>query len=103
MRRLKDPKSSLKHLQVIHISHPCHVPSVSDEARGHILTQSQTCWAFNANAVVIVDPAEVGEFEMTSQRSGLTADTFHQASISAYRIDDVMKHLEARTIEVRSQ
>ena len=91
MRRLKDPKSSLKHLQVIHISHPCHVPSVSDEARGHILTQGQTCWAFDAHAVVIVDPAEVGEFEMACKGSCLTTNSLHEATISAEGVDVVMK------------
>src|SRR6266699_5849172 len=62
LRPLKDPQSSLQHLHVIDIAHARHIPAISDEARGHILTKGQTCRAFNANAVVIVDPAEVGEF-----------------------------------------
>ena len=48
--------------QVIHISDTRHIPPIGNEACSHILTKSQTSPAFNANVVVIVDPAEVGKF-----------------------------------------
>src|SRR5436305_12779910 len=103
LRRLKDAKSSLQHLQVIDISHARHIPAIGDETRSYILAKGQTGPAFNANAVVIVDRAQVGEFEMPSKGSCLTADPFHHAPISAECVDVVMKQFEARALEVLGQ
>ncbi len=100
---MKDLKRAFQHLQVIDIPHSRHIPAIGEEARGHILAKGQVCTAFNTNAVVIVNPAQIGEVEMPGKGSGLAADPFHHVSISGEGIDVVMKQLETRAIEVRRQ
>ena len=56
--------------------------------------------AFDGDAIVVVDPAEIGQLEMTGERSRLATDTFHHVAVAAKRIDVVIEHGEVRTIEM---
>ena len=58
---LKCSERPSEHFQIVRIAHPCHIPSVTDEAGGHVLGKSQSGVAFDGDVVVVVDPAEIGE------------------------------------------
>ena len=50
--------------------------------------------------IVVVDPAEVVELDVSCQRGGLTGDPFHQAAVAAQGVDVIVKQVEPGTIEV---
>src|SRR5262249_5729365 len=55
----------------------------------------------DGDVVVVVDPAEVGELEVTGQRGGLGRNAFHHAAVAAQGVDvEVDQVLEPRPVEV---
>src|SRR5262249_10062458 len=53
------------------------------------------------DVVVVVDPAEVGELQVASERSGFRRDTFHHAAVAAQCINvEVNEILKSRLVEV---
>src|SRR5262245_14679356 len=87
---LRLPESRERRLdlvKVIGIANNQHVPSIAAEALGNILAESDARLALNSDVVVVVDPAQVIETEMTCQRGGFRADALHQAAIAADGVD----------------
>src|SRR5262249_29691494 len=80
--------------------HSRHVPAIASETRCDVIAIGQRSVAFDGDVVVIIDPTEVGQFEMTCQRRGLVRDSLHQASIAAQCVDIEIKDLVPRTIEI---
>ena len=50
---------------VVGIGHPRDMPAIADKARRYILAESNAGIALDAGMIVIVNPAQVGEFEVT--------------------------------------
>jgi len=50
-----------QHLQIVGVADAGDVPAVPQEARGHVLAERQGGVTFDGDAVVIIDPAQVGE------------------------------------------
>src|SRR5262249_21144854 len=77
---------------------PEHVPVITEEAGGNVLGKGDARTALDADVVVVVDPAEIVEAEMSGQRGRLRADALHQAPVAADGIDVVVEDLEARAV-----
>ena len=84
--------------QVVGIRHPQHLPAVSFKACPHVLGEGDAGGAFDRDAVVVIDPAQVGQLQMPGQRRGLAGDAFHHVAIAAQRIDAMVVYLEARPV-----
>jgi hypothetical protein len=56
---LKGSECAGKHLEIVCVANPRDIPSVSDEARGHVLGEGQGSVAFNRDVVVVIDPAQI--------------------------------------------
>ncbi len=91
---------TFEHREVIGVTNACDVPSVPHESSGDVIAVGERRVAFNGDVVVVVDPAQVAEFEMPGQRRGLTRDPFHHAAVATQRVDVIVEQLEAGTIEV---
>ena len=50
------------HLQIIRIAYPRHIPSITNKASRNIFTERPIRRAIERDGIVVVDPAEVGEF-----------------------------------------
>ena len=100
---LKGSERAGKHLEIVRIAHPGHVPPVADEAGGHIFRESQSRIAFDGDVIVVVNPAEIGESQMSRERCSLAGDPLHHASISAKRVDVEVEQFEAGAVVSRCQ
>src|SRR5437868_6476297 len=56
-----------EHLEVVGIAHPSDVPSVGHEASRDVVAESERGVAFNADVIVVVNPAEVRELQMSGE------------------------------------
>ena len=90
-RALERPERTLKHLQVVGVADARDVPAVPDEARGHVIAERQRRIALDGDVVVVVDPTEVIELEVSCQRGGLAGDPFHHAAVAAQGVDVIVE------------
>merc|ERR1711965_335221 len=61
---------------------PENVPPVTEESSGHIVAVGEVGVSFDRDSVVVVDPAEIGQAEVTGERRGLVRNAFHQAAVT---------------------
>src|SRR6516225_5520397 len=80
-----------KHLQVVSIANARHVPAESDEARRHIIAVRERRVSLDGYVVVIVDPTEIVEIEVSCQRGCLAGDPFHHAAVAAQRVNVIVE------------
>src|SRR5262249_25024984 len=102
-RALERPERALEHLEIIGVADARDVPPEPDEARGHIIAVRQRRVALDGYVIVVVDPTEVVELEVSCQRGGLAGDPFHHAAVAAQSVYVVVEQIEPRTIEVAGQ
>src|SRR6185295_384303 len=77
------PKGVLDSIEIVGITDTNHVPSVGKEPPSNILGERDIRLAFDGDVVVVVNPAQVVELEVSSQRGGLCRDAFHHATVAA--------------------
>ena len=75
-----------------------HVPMIAHEAGRDVLAEGEAGVAFDRDMVVVVDPAEVVERQMSGERGRLRADALHQAAVAADRIDVIVEDVELRLV-----
>ena len=97
---MKTLQRALDQFNVIRITDPRNLPSVTDETRRHILGESQIRVTFDRDVVAVVDPTEVGQLQVTCERRRFAGDAFHQASIATERVDVEVEQVEARAVYV---
>ncbi len=91
----EDRERILDLLPTVGIADPQHVPAICEAAYRHILREGDARVALDGNVVVVVDPTQVVEAEMTGQRGRLRADPFHQAAVAANCINIIVEEIEA--------
>ncbi len=84
--------------QVVDVIDLHHVPAITGEALPHIFAECQRGVAFDGDGVVVIDPAEVREFEVPGDGSRLGADAFHQIAVAAQDIHLIVEQVEAGTV-----
>src|ERR1044071_2915350 len=97
VERLLDP------LTIVSVSDSQHVPSVSEEASRNVLSECQTSVPLDRDVVVIVDPTQIVEAEMTGKRCSFRRNSLHQTTISTNGVDVVVENLEAGFIEAAGE
>src|SRR5215813_12411990 len=95
LRLLEDAEGLLDSLDIVGVSDSQHVPSVSEEASRNILSERQASVPLDRDVVVVVDPTEIVETEMTGKRCRFRRNSFHQTTISTNGVDVVLENLEA--------
>src|SRR5581483_7084522 len=86
-------------LEIIDVADPRDVPAVTEETRRHVLAEGEVGVAFDGHAVAVVEPAEIGQFEMSGNRGSLAGDAFHHVAVAADRINIVVEHRQIWPVE----
>ena len=98
LRALEHLEGVLDPLKVVRVADPLHIPAVPEEAGRHVFGKRDVRVPLDGDVVVVEDPAEVVEAEMSRERSRLRGDSFHEAAVTAHRIDVVVEDLETRFV-----
>jgi hypothetical protein len=95
-------KRPAEQLLVVGVGDPDDIPAVTLEAAGGVVGKRQGGVALDGDVVVVVDPAEVGEPQVSRQRRRLVRDALHHAAVAAQGVDvKVDQVLEPGPIEAR--
>ena len=89
--------------QVVPVFHLLNMPPIGLEPAGHIVAVGEFGRAVNRDPVVVVEPDEPPEPQMTRQRRHLVGDTFHEIAITRDEVDRGVHNIVARTIELGGQ
>ena len=89
--------------QIVGIRDMQRVPAIRLEALDHILAEGQFGVAFDADGVVVVNPAQVIQLQVPGHRRRFTADAFHHVAVTAQGVDVVVEQHLAATVEAFSQ
>src|SRR5207245_11471863 len=98
LRLPEDAERVLDALEVVGVAHAKDVPAVGEKSRGDVLREGKARVALDRDVVVVVDPAQVVEAQVTGQRGRLGGNALHQAAISAHDVDLVVEDREARSL-----
>src|ERR1700756_2196391 len=90
-----------QHFEIIRVADPRYVPAIAHEARGDVFTECEIRVSFDGDVIVIINPAEVSQFQVPGQRCGFARHPFHHVAISAHGINAEVEHLELWPIEMR--
>ena len=99
----KIAKGVLNAINVVGIANAQDVPTVGEEPRGDILRKGDARVALDGDVIVVPDPAEVVEAEMTGQRGRFGSDAFHHAAVAAHSVDIVVENVEPRPVVVAGE
>src|SRR6516225_3087257 len=94
-RLLEYPERVFNAIDIIGVSDAQYIPAIGEEARSDIFREGNAGVAFNGDVVVVPDPAETVESEVSRKRSGLGRYAFHHATVAAHRIDVVVEDVES--------
>ena len=89
--------------QVVGVGHVHGVPAIGLEARDHVLAEGQLGVAFDADGVVVVEPAQVIQLQVPGQGRGFAADAFHHVAVAAQGVDVVVEQHLAVAVEALAQ
>src|SRR5262245_2385714 len=98
LRLSEDLQRLLNALTIVCVADPQDVPAIGQETSRDILGECQARTPFDRDVVVVVDPAEIVEAQMTGQRCRFRCNTLHQTTISTNGIDAVVEDLEIRLV-----
>src|SRR6266550_7180038 len=81
-------------IDVVGIAHSQDVPTIAEEPGRNIFRERDPRISLDGDVVVVIDPTEIVETQVPSQRCCLGCDTFHQTAVAANRIAVVVKDVE---------
>src|SRR5215813_5816595 len=90
-------------VKVVGIAHRDDVPAIRCEARANVLGKGELRRALDRDLVVVVDPAQIGELQMTSQGSRFTGDALHYVAIAAKGVYLEVEQRKVGAIECRRE
>src|SRR4030095_11873351 len=76
---------------VIGIADSNNVPAVGEKARGHVFGECDVRVPFDADVIVVPNPAEIIQTEMTGERGSFGSNAFHHATVTADGVDVVVE------------
>src|SRR5262252_10576824 len=97
-RLSKDLERLFDSTDVVRIADSQNIPSIGDESCLNVFGERDARIAFNCDVIVVVNPTQIVEPEMSRQRCRLRCDAFHQASVATDRINMVVEDIETRPI-----
>src|SRR5262245_39710691 len=94
----EDVDGVLDALDVVGVADAQDVPTVIQKPACNVLSESDARIALDGDVVVVVDPAEIIEAQVTSQGRGFRRDAFHHAAITANRINIVVENFKTGAV-----
>src|SRR5262245_14737058 len=98
LRFAKDAESGLDAIEIVGVADTEDVPAVPLESGGDILCEYEARLTFDRDVVVVVDPAEVVEREMTGERRRFGRHALHQTAVAADDVHVVVENGEPRPV-----
>src|SRR5436305_14772559 len=83
---------------VIGIADAQNVPTIGEKTRCHVFGECYIRVPFNADVVVVPDPAEIIQTEMTGERGSFRSNAFHHATVTADGVDVVVEDYKDRFV-----
>src|SRR6476619_286341 len=74
-------------VKVIGIADAQNVPAVGEKTRGYIFGECDVRVPFDADVVVVPDPAEIIQTEMTGEGGSFGSNAFHHTTVTADGVD----------------
>src|SRR6476469_185526 len=78
-------------VNVIGIADAQNVPAVGEKTRGHVFGERDVRVPFDADVIVVPNPAEIIQTEMTGERGSFGSNAFHHATVTADGVDVVVE------------
>src|SRR4030095_12557188 len=103
VRLAKDLNRVCDPFRVIGVTNNLHIPTIGKEARRDVFAEGEVGMAFDRYAVAVVDPTQITEHQLASERSGFAGDALHHVAIAAQRINVVVEYSKVRQLEVFRQ
>src|SRR5215472_12435130 len=97
-RLAKNIERMVDTIDVVRIANPQDVPTIGEEPGCNIFGERNTRIAFDRDVIVVVNPAQIIEPEMSGQGCSLRCNTLHQATIPTDGMNVVIEDLETRPI-----
>ncbi len=88
---------------VVGVGHVQRGPAVALEAAIHVLAEGKVGVAFDGHGVVVVDPAQVGQLQVTSDGRRLAGNAFHHVAVAADGVDAIVEQAVAGPVESLGQ
>src|SRR5215471_2901844 len=102
-RLLEHPERVFNAIDIIGIPDAQHIPAIGEETRCNIFREGNAGVAFNRDVVVVPDPAEAIEPEVSRKRRGFGRYAFHHAAVAADSVDVVVKDVVSRPVITSGQ
>src|SRR6476660_5126874 len=93
-RLLENREGLFDSVNLIGIADAQDVPAVGEKTRGHVFGERDVRVPFDADVVVVPDPAEIIQTEMTGERGSFGSNAFHHATVTANGVDVVVEDFE---------
>src|SRR5438105_1816095 len=84
--------------EIVSIANPHYVPAVSEKSGRDVFREGDARIPLDGDVVVVVNPAEFIQAQMTGKRCCFRRNAFHQAAVAANGINIVAEDLEARPV-----
>src|SRR4029077_8529115 len=81
-------------VNVVGIADAQNVPAVSEKTRGHVFGECDVRVPFDADVIVVPDPAEIIQTEVTGERGSFGSNAFHHATVTADGVNVVVENLK---------
>ena len=98
MRVDKSLKCASQPLEIVGVGDMQDLPAEGLEPRPDILAERDRRRAFDTDMVRVVDPAEIGQLQVTGERRRLAADALHHVAVAAQCVNVVVEHVAARAV-----
>src|SRR5258708_178021 len=97
------PERVLDAIQIVGIPDTNDVPSIRQKPPGDVLGERDIGLAFDGDVIVVVDPAEVIEFQVPGNGGCLARDSFHHAAIAAECVNAVSEQFKIWLVVTRGE
>ena len=98
LERLERPGQQATVVRVVNVS---DVPAQPGELGGDVIAERQPGAALDGDLVVVVDPAEIVQLQVSSQGRRLLRDAFHHAAVPAKGVHVEVDEVEPWSVELR--
>jgi hypothetical protein len=89
--------------EIVDVVHVHDVPAIGLEPLADVLVEGECGVALDRDVVAVVDPAQVGEFQVAGDARGLGADAFHHVAVAAHDVDVMVEQRETGLVVARRQ
>ena len=100
---LKRCQGACHGIQIIGVADFHDLPTEPAKSRRDVFAKGQLRAPFDRDLVVVVDPTQVVEFQVSCQRSRFACHAFHQVAVAALDINVVVEQIKARSVVTSSQ